>query len=112
MPEDAFHIIGDQDTIVGFRFAGVTGTAVESQADAREAFSSAVAGSQYRILLVTDRVADWVEEDLTQHRLTSAAPYIVEVADIWGTPVRRKGLEQLIQEAVGIKIVREDAERE
>ena len=108
MPEDAFHIIGDQDTIIGFRFAGVTGTAVESEAAAREAFRETVAGGQYRILLITDRVAEWVEEDLTQHRLTSTPPYIVEVADIWGTPVRRKGLEQLIQEAVGIKIVREE----
>ena len=108
MPETAFHIIGDQDTIVGFRFAGVTGTAVESQADSLEAFRSAIAENRYSILLVTDRVADWVEEELTQHRLSSAPPYIVEVADIWGTPVQRKGLEQLIQEAVGIKIVREE----
>ncbi|MBT4816196.1 MAG: ATPase V, partial [Lentisphaerae bacterium] len=38
----SFHIIGDEDTVVGFRFAGVTGSAVENADEAREAFQRVV----------------------------------------------------------------------
>ena len=33
----SYHIIGDQDTVLGYRFAGVTGDVVETEAEARAA---------------------------------------------------------------------------
>ena len=101
----AFHIIGDQDTVLGFRFAGTTGAAVETQEQARDALTEALGDKRCQILLLTEVVEDMLESEVTKHRLTAAPPYIVVVSDIAGTPFRRKNLEQTIQEAVGIRIV-------
>lgn len=101
----AFHIIGDQDTVLGFRFAGTTGAAVETREQAQDALREALENKRCQILLLTAAIEDMLEDEVTAHRLTAAPPYIVVVSDIVGTPFRRKTLEQTIQEAVGIKIV-------
>lgn len=102
----SFHIIGDQDTVVGFRFAGVTGSTVSTPEEAREAFRLATKAGGCRILILTEQVTAMLEQDVTQHRLAATPPYIVVVGDIWGTETKSKSLEALIHEAVGIKIVR------
>ena len=103
----SFYIIGDADTVLGFAFSGVPGTSVESADDARTAFSSATSRDDVQIMVLTEKVAEWVEAELTEHRLSTKPPYVVEVPDIWGTPVERSTLEELIQEAVGIRIAKD-----
>ena len=102
-----FHIIGDRDTILGFRFAGVSGSAVATAEQATTAFRRAVTSGQYEILILTESVGQWLPTELLEHRLSGKAPFIVEIGDMWGTVVPRRSLEDLIQEAVGIKIVKE-----
>ncbi len=103
----SFHIIGDQDTILGFRFAGVPGTAVDSEAEARTAFEQMTAKQTVQILILTHSVADMLGDQLVEHRMQAQPPYIVEIGDIWETPVERQTLEQMIQEAVGIRIMKD-----
>ena len=110
--QTSFHIIGDPDTVVGYRFAGVTGTGVETAEEARTAFRDAVSSDTTRILLITEPVADMIEREVVAHRLTSEEPYVVAVRDIWGAEAKRKSLEDMIQEAVGVKIVRKENEEE
>jgi len=103
----AFYIIGDQDTVLGYRFAGVTGVAVETVAEARQAFATAVQAHEHHVLLLTEQVEAMLAEETTGHRLAARPPYLVVVGDIAGTRVQRKSLEDLIHEAVGIKILPE-----
>ncbi len=104
----SFHILGDADTILGFGFAGVTGTAVDSPAAARAAFAERVADKAVRILVLTYPVAAMLEDEVTAHRLTVTPPFVVEIPDLWGTRVDRRTLVELIQEAVGIRLVGQD----
>jgi len=104
----SFHIIGDQDTVVGFRFAGVTGSAVSTLAEAQGAFSQVVAEGSCQILILTEPVEAMLEQETTQHRLAATPPYLVVVGDIWGTETKRKSLEEMVHEAVGIKIGKRD----
>ena len=101
----SYHIIGDPDTVLGYRFAGVTGDAVENVEQAREAFSKALESDEPGILLLTQPVEDMLEDEVTAHRLTSNPPYVAVVPDIWGGGRKRKTLQETISEAVGIKIV-------
>jgi len=103
----SFFVIGDQDTILGFRFAGVPGAAADSAEDARTALGEVTRLASCQILIVTQKVAQMLDAELTEHRLNCQPPFVVEVGDVWDTPVARKGLEQMIHEAVGIRIVRE-----
>ncbi|MBN2449982.1 MAG: V-type ATP synthase subunit F [Lentisphaeria bacterium] len=104
----AFHIIGDQDTVLGYRFAGVTGSVAETPAEAREAFRGATGEGRCRILLLTERVEAMLEGEVADHRLAAVPPYLVVVQDLQGPVKGRKTLEALIFEAVGIRIGRED----
>ncbi|MBT3376766.1 MAG: hypothetical protein HN742_14910 [Lentisphaerae bacterium] len=106
----SFHIIGDEDTVVGFRFAGVTGSAVENADEAREAFQRVVGEGACSILVLTEQVESFLEREATEHRLAASSPYLVVVKDIWGTRTQRKSLESLVHEAVGIKIIQSDDE--
>jgi vacuolar-type H+-ATPase subunit F/Vma7 len=100
----AYHVIGDADTILGFGFAGVPGTAADAPDAARKAFADRVADGSLRILILTHKVAAMVDEELTAHRLSASPPFVVEIPDLWRTKLDRKTLVELIQEAVGIKI--------
>ncbi len=103
-----YHIIGDMDTILGFRFAGITGDAVETPEEARTAFAKAIHGNQAGILLLTEEVEDMIADDVTAHRLSTLPPYMATVKSLMGTPKPRKSLQNLIREAVGIKLVETD----
>ncbi len=108
----SFHIIADQDTVLGFRFAGVTGTTVDSAEAAATAFAEVAGDASCRILLLSEQVEEWIEKDVTAHRLAATAPYIVTVESVWGPHGHRKSLEELIYEAVGIRIVGDDAKNQ
>ena len=101
----SFHIIADQDTVLGFRFAGVTGAAVDSLESAASAFAQVKNGGTCQILLLSEQVETWLEASITAHRLAAEPPYIVTIESVWGPEGQRKSLEALIYEAVGIRIV-------
>ena len=47
-----FYCIGDQDTVAGFRFAGVEGQVVESPAEARQALRAAAATADIGVIII------------------------------------------------------------
>ena len=101
----SYRIIGDLDTVLGYRFAGVEGDSVSSPDEAREAFLKATAPGSRGILLVTEEIEGMIEELVTAHRVSAKEPYLAVVPGIWGAKRGRKTLQQLINDAVGIKIV-------
>jgi len=100
-----YHIIGDQDTVLGYRFAGVTGDAVETPQEARAAFAKAVEGQVQGVLLITEAVEVMLEAEVTAHRLLAKPPFLAVVQGIMGQAKKRKSLQEMINDAVGIKIV-------
>lgn len=101
----SFSIIGDEDTIVGYRFAGVPGIAVDAPEKALEAFRTAVGERSCDILLLTAPVAAMIRDEVLKHRVDAQPPYVVVVGDIWETPAERPSLVDMINEAVGIRLI-------
>lgn len=101
-----FHIIGDSDTILGYALAGVGGTAVDdpAPAPARLALQKALALADCQILLVTGTVAGILEAELSAHRMSGKAPYVVTVGELWESPTPPRSLERLVQQAVGLHL--------
>ena len=71
-----YHIIGDPDTVLGYRFAGVSGDAVSTVEEAREAFARATADGDYGILIITEAVEDMLKDETTAYRLKAKPPYL------------------------------------
>jgi V/A-type H+-transporting ATPase subunit F len=99
-----FYCIADEDTVRGFRLAGVSGQAVASASEAGLAVESAATQPDCAIILVTETVADSIRPQVDRLRLASQPPLIVEIPGPDGPLPGRKSLRQLAQEAVGLRI--------
>jgi len=99
-----YYAIGDEDTVLGFRYAGVPGDIVKSAEAAREALERVLRRRDVAILIMTDRVADWIRPEVNRVRFDFELPLVVEVPGPAGPSPERKDLLTLIREAVGIKV--------
>ena len=98
------YCIADEDTVRGFRLAGVAGEAVASPAEAAEAVRRMVASDAPGMLVLTDVVASEIRALVDQIRIERESPLIVEIPGPDGPMQGRKTLRQFVQEAVGIRV--------
>jgi len=99
-----FYCIADEDTVRGFRLAGVPGQVVTTPQQAAEALSAAVAQAECGILILTQAVAAGIREQVDEIRLGREHPLIVEIPGPEGPLPGRKTLRRVVQEAVGISV--------
>ncbi len=99
-----FYCIADEDTVRGFRLAGVEGRAVADARQAAEALAETTARGDCGIVILTERVAAGIRERVDAIRFERARPLIVEIPGPEGPLAGRKSLRQLVQEAVGIRV--------
>ena len=74
-----FFCIGDEDTVRGFRLAGVAGTAADSAAGVAAALAGAVSRPDCGVVLLTSSAAGLVRPLLEEIRLRRARPLVVEL---------------------------------
>ncbi len=98
-----YFVIADEDTVLGFRYAGVEGQAVSTPGQAREVLSKQVAAGRAGILIITDQVASAARDQVNQLRFESRAPLVVQIPGPEGPAPDRPDLLALIREAMGIK---------
>lgn len=105
-----FYCIADEDTVRGFRLAGVDGRAVADPKQASEALEEALKRPDVGIVVLTDAVAAGIRPHVDAHRTGAARPLIVEIPGpkgvAWAT---RKTLRQFVQAAIGIRIGQEES---
>ncbi|MDR0526059.1 MAG: ATPase V [Spirochaetaceae bacterium] len=111
-----YFFIGDPELATAFRFVGIRGTGASKAEDAVAAFRRITEGwdetakairpetEQCRILIITEEVADWLGDFLTQWQLSDRYPLIVEVPGMMGRLPGRKSLVDSIREAIGIHV--------
>ncbi len=99
-----FFCIADEETVRGFRLAGVAGRVVTTAAEAAAAVVEAGAQADCGILVLTERVAAGIRRDVEAVRLEHERPLIVEIPGPEGPLPGRKGLRRLVQEAVGMRL--------
>lgn len=99
-----YHVIGDEDTVLGFRYAGIPGDVVETPAEARAALDRANRDSEIAIIIINDYVADQIRPEVNQVRFDQVLPLLVEIPGPTGPSPQRRELLALIREAVGIRV--------
>ena len=99
-----FYCIADEDTVRGFRLAGVEGCAVASAGEAADALRNAVAKTPAGIVILTEAVADWVRDQLELGRREPGGPLLVEIPGPEGPLGGRRSLRQVVHAAVGIRL--------
>ena len=99
-----YFVIGDEDTVLGFGMAGVSGRAVSSASEAQDALKDAFADKNIGIVIITERTADLVRPVVDRYIFTEQFPLIVEIPDRRGTVPGRPDINQMINAAIGIKL--------
>lgn len=102
-----FYCIGDEDTVRGFRLAGVGGQVVLTDQDAQEALRGVAERADVGVVIITDVIAAGIRQEVDAFRLEREQPLLVEIPGPHGPLPGRKTLRQLVQEAVGIRISQE-----
>ena len=104
--------IADEDTVRGFRLAGIAGEAVSDADGAVAAVRRAAAMPGLGLLVVTDVVASEAQAEIDRIRMECVQPLIAEIPGPEGPMAGRKTLREFVQEAVGISVgAEEDGER-
>ncbi len=98
-----FHVVADEDTVVGFRYAGVPGTIVRSAAEARRELDRLASGDEKTIIVTTEQIANQVRDHVNRIRTEEEFPLIVEIPGPEGPSEQSPSLLSLIHEAVGIR---------
>jgi V/A-type H+-transporting ATPase subunit F len=105
MQSDEIAIIGDPDTVTGFRMVGISNYAQpESPAATRQVLMDFFRDPQMGLILITEPLAKDVEETIME--LSAApVPVIMAIPDRQGpTGTYEEILRELIRKAVGIEI--------
>jgi len=88
---------------MGFRFAGLPGTVVQTPQEAVEALRFSVQRGD-GVLLIPEPVAEGIREEIDAVRFGEALPLIVEVPGREGPRAEGPSLYRLIRDAVGIEL--------
>ncbi len=99
-----YFIIGDEDAVLGFGMVGVQGRAVQSKAQAEQAFQAALEDPEVGIVLITERAADLIRALVERYLFAERFPLIVEIPDRLGHAPDRPGIRELVNAAIGIKL--------
>ena len=98
------HCIGDEDTVHGFRLAGVEGDIVLNAPEALTALTKTTEQSDVAIIVLTDDIAGQLKAQVDQIRFERERPLILEIPGQRGAAHTRKSLRQIVQEAVGLSM--------
>jgi V/A-type H+-transporting ATPase subunit F len=97
-------LIGDEDTVLGFRFAGVRGHVARTPAEAAELFEKAGQDRDVTIVVITERIAEGIRPEISRYTEKRPFPIVVEIPDRSGPSPSRKSPSQIIRETIGISI--------
>jgi V/A-type H+-transporting ATPase subunit F len=99
-----FSCIADEETVRGFRLAGIGAQVASTAEEAWVAIEAAVDEADCGVIIITERVAAWIQPLIEMVRLQRDRPLIVEIPGPEGRLPGRKSLHELVQEAVGVSV--------
>ena len=99
-----YFIIGDEDTVLGFSLAGVSGKAVRTAEQAHEVFRECLADGNRAIIIMTERTAQMIREEVDHYVFNADFPLIVEIPDREGPMPDRPTLRETVNQAIGINL--------
>ena len=99
-----YFVIGDEETVLGFSLAGVDGIVVHDAASARGALDETMEREDIGIIIITERIATMIREEVNAYFYHSPYPLIVEIPDRLGPLEDRISVRDVVQTAVGVRL--------
>ena len=99
-----FFVIGDQETVLGLRLVGVDGAVAVGRDDALAALTEAVARDDVGVVLVTEKVAAEIRDEVEVRLYGIGFPLVLEIPDSSGPVPGRLEIEEVVRRAIGISV--------
>ena len=99
-----FFVIGDRQTVLGFRLVGIEGTVAGEREDALDALNAVVTRKDVGIVLITEMIADKVRDEVDARLYGMGFPLVLEIPDASGPSPQRPKIEDVVRKAIGISI--------
>jgi V/A-type H+-transporting ATPase subunit F len=99
-----FYVIGDEETVLGFRLAGVEGEVTQTEEEAKQALDRAFQMEDLGVIIIPERVAATVRQEVDRYLYKTTFPLIIEIPDRLGPMEGRGSVRDLVRAAVGVKL--------
>lgn len=100
----AYLLSDNIDTQVGMRLAGIDGVVIHTRDEILERLQSIKEDKSIGIILVTEKLAMLVSEEIKGLKLNMNLPLIIEIPDRHGTERSKDSITKYVKESIGIKI--------
>lgn len=99
------YLISDNvDTQTGMRLAGVEGVVLHEKKEVLEALSGVIKNPEIGVLLITEKIAHLIPDEVRDIKMNYHIPLIVEIPDRHGSSRAKDSITQYVREAIGLKI--------
>ena len=98
-----YHVIGDEDTVLGFALAGVEGTEVSTAGEAEAAFDK-VLSADAGIVIITEDVADMIRSRVDAYLVGEDLPLLLEIPGPEGRKADRPSVRDMVNQAIGMNL--------
>ena len=99
-----FFVIGDRQTVLGFRLVGIEGAVASEREDVLDTLNAAAARKDVGIVLITEAIADKVRDEVDARLYGMGFPLVLEIPDASGPSPQRPKIEDVVRKAIGISI--------
>jgi V/A-type H+-transporting ATPase subunit F len=97
-------VIGHPEAVLGFSLAGVAGRMATNADEANQALDEVLATPDVGIILVTEDVAVMIANRMSDLKMKSTVPLVVEIPAPGEPPAGKQALSEIVKRAIGIKI--------
>ncbi len=98
-----FFCITDKESSIGFRLAGVDTREVSSRSDGLEALKVALATEEAGVLLVTEKAASFLRQELNNLMYKNQLPLILELPSRGGS-AKRRSVGDYLKDIIGVSV--------
>lgn len=98
-----FFCIADKDSSPGFRLAGVETREVSTRSDGLEALKVALATEDAGVLLITEKAASFLKQELDNLMYRNQRPLIVELPSR-GQVKKRSSVGDYLKDIIGVSV--------
>ncbi len=92
------------DTLVGMRLAGIKGVIAHTREEILSDLKEARSDKKTGIILITEKLAPLVGDEIEKIKLSVSLPLIVVIPDRHGTLRTKDSITKYVNESIGLKI--------
>lgn len=100
----AFLLSDNIDTQAGMRLAGMDGVVIHTRDEVLEQLKAISQSKEIGIILITEKLAALVSQEIKKLKLDMNLPLIVEIPDRHGTTRSKESITKYVKESIGLKI--------